>query len=205
MKNLLDSIKLLDKSTLFYLTATNTGGEYLYVNEKFAATFSHASTDFIGQSSYTSMHPNDIKKVLTIQARCLANPDQVFATIIRKLNTAGTYIYTQWECRALNENDDENPSGIYGIGYNITKYVAKQRQLKDAQQENQEKRAIIEEVVFQQSHLIRAPLTNIMGLTNVFLEEQLLKIDSSSTCAMIVESTKQLDDIIKNIVKISRN
>jgi K+-sensing histidine kinase KdpD len=205
MRNFVESKNLLDKSTLFYLTATTTDGNYLYVNEKFATTFSRASTDFTGQSLYTSMHPNDKKKCHTIYTKCFGNTDKSFTLIIRKLNTAGTYVYTQWECKAMFENDAETPSGIYCIGYNISKYVANQSQLKEARKENIDKRAIIEEIIFQQSHLIRAPLTNIMGLTTAFLDEQLLQVDSSSTCAMILESTKQLDDIIRKIVKVSRS
>lgn len=204
MRNFLESKKLLDKSTLFYLTATTTDGNYLYVNEKFATTFSHTSTNLTGHSLYLLMHPNDIKKCKSIYIKCFTNPDQTFTLIIRKLNTVGNYIFTQWECKAMFD-DDYNPSGIYCIGYDISKFVTNRSHLKGVRKENMDKRVIIEEIVFQHCHLLRAPLTNIMGLATLFLDEQLLKVDSSSTCAMILDSTKQLDDIIRNIVKLSRN
>jgi K+-sensing histidine kinase KdpD len=204
MRNFEERKKLLDKSTLFYLVATNADGYYSYVNEKFATNFRGASSDFIGQAFYTSIHPNDIKKCTAMHTKCFENPYRTFTVTIRNQTTKGNYIYTQWECKAIFD-DDGNYSGIYCVGFNISKYVANENQLKEARKENIDKRAIIEEIIFQHSHLIRTPLTNIMGLTAAFLDEQFLKTDSISTCAMILESTKQLDDIIKNIVKTSRN
>jgi PAS domain S-box-containing protein len=204
MRNFEERKKLLDKSTLFYLVATDADGNYSYVNEKFATTFSGASSDFIGQAFYTSMHTNDIKKCTAMHTKCFDNPYRAFTVTIRNQTTKGNYIYTQWECNAMFD-DDGNSSGIYCVGFNISKYIANENQLKEVRKENIDKRAIIEEIIFQHSHLIRAPLTNIMGLTAAFLDEQLLKTDSTSTCAMILESTKQLDDIVRKIVKVSRN
>jgi len=139
-----------------------------------------------------------------MQTKCFDNPGQGFNIITRNQNTKFSYIYTQWECNAMFD-DNENFSGIYCVGSNISKYLANQIELKDAQKENKEKRAIIKEITCQQSHLVRAPLTNTTGLANLLLDEQLLKVDSSSNRAMILESTKQLDEIIKNIVKVSSN
>jgi K+-sensing histidine kinase KdpD len=196
--------EFLADSTLFYFVTTNVDGKYSYVNEKFDTTFLKATNHSIGQPFYTLMHPNDIKKCVAVQSKCFENPDLAFTVTIRKLSTKGTYIYSQWECKAMLDTN-KNPCGIYCVGYDISKYVTKKIKLKQAQKENVEKETIIKEIVFQQSHLVRAPLTNIMGLVDAFLNEQLLNIDSSSTCEMILESAKQLDYIIRNIVKASRN
>lgn len=204
MRNFLESKKLLDKSTLFYLTATTLIGNYFYVNEKFATAFSRTNNDFIGQSFSTLMHPDDIKKCATMQTKCFDNIGKAFNVIIRNQNTKGSYIYTQWECNAMFD-DNENSSGIYCVGSNISKYLAHQIELKDAQKENREKRAIIKEITFQLSHLVRNPSTNTIGLANLLLDEQLLKVDPNSTRVMILESTNQLDEIIKSIVKVSSN
>jgi PAS domain S-box-containing protein len=204
MQSLKRSQEILDKSTLFYLIATNTDGNFTYVNEKYAQAFSHINNHLTGQSLHTLIHPNDKKKCSNIHTKCIDNPGQAFSVIIRKRDKDTDYLYTQWECKAMFD-DEKSPTGIYCIGYNISKYVAKQVQLKQAQEENERKRAVIDEIVFQQSHLIRAPLTNLMGLTTLFLDEQLLNVDSSSTCKMILDSTKQLDDIIRGVVKVSRN
>jgi hypothetical protein len=204
MKTLEGSKKSLAKSTLFYLVTTNTDVTYLYVKEKFAKTFSQVNKDFIGKSFYALIHPNDIKNCTATHTKCFDNPDHASTVTIRKQNTEGTNFNTHWECIAMLD-DHTNTSGIYCIEFNITKYVVKQMQLKDEQKQNQEKRAIIGEVVFQQSHLIGAPLTTITELNTEFLDEQLLNASSSSTCKIILNNTKQLDDISKNIIKTSRN
>lgn len=62
----------------------------------------------------------------------------------------------------------------------------------------------MEKIIFQQSHLIRAPLSNIIGLTSL-LDKSLLDTNTSNICDMILESSNQLDDVIKGILKIARS
>jgi len=62
----------------------------------------------------------------------------------------------------------------------------------------------IEKIIFQQAHLIRAPLSNIIGLTAV-LDKTVLDNEARNVCDMISESAIQLDGVIKNIINIGRS
>jgi signal transduction histidine kinase len=99
---------------------------------------------------------------------------------------------------------EKNPVGIFCLGYNITKYVAEELNLKNANEEIKKSRTILENIIFQQSHLMRAPLSNIIGLSSL-LDKTKLDSNTSNICDMILESSKQLDEVIKNIVKIARS
>jgi hypothetical protein len=178
-------------------------GNYSYVNGNYAKEFSHINSNFLGQPYYITMHPDDISTCLEVSTECFKHPGKLFTAIIRKHDGEGDYVYTQWEYKAMFD-DEKNPVGVFCLGHNITKYIAEQIQLKKVVEENEKKNLIIENIVFQQSHLVRAPLSNLIGLTTVFLDNTLLDTDTTYTCEMILESTRQLDEIIRSIVTTAR-
>jgi len=97
----------------------------------------------------------------------------------------------------------DNPAGIFCLVYNITKYVAEERQLQSAQEQPEKNSSVIQQIIFQQSHLIRAPLSNIIGLTAV-LDKAGLDSNTSNIIDMISESANQLDKVVRSIIDIAR-
>ncbi|MFV8369688.1 hypothetical protein [Flavobacterium sp. LB2R40] len=191
--------ELLDKSVLFYAITTSMDGTYSYVNEYYAKNFSHIENNLVGQPYYITMHPDDRNTCMEVSTKCFENPGELFPATIRKHDGQGGYIYTQWEYKAIFD-EQKNPVGVFCLGYNITKYVAEELQLQSVQEENEKKSAIIKKIIFQQSHLIRAPLSNIIGLSSI-IDKTLLDSNTSNICDMILESSNQLDEVIKGIVK----
>lgn len=149
------------------------------------------------------MHADDITTCIEVAAICFQNPTKLFPATIRKHDGNGGYVYTQWEYKAMFDAE-KNRAGIFCLGYNITKYVAEELDLKNANEEIKKSRTILENIIFQQSRLIRAPLSNIIGLSSL-LDKTKLDSNTSNICDMILESSKQLDEVIKNIVKIARS
>ncbi|PWG80110.1 nitrogen regulation protein NR(II) [Pararcticibacter amylolyticus] len=72
-----------------------------------------------------------------------------------------------------------------------------------AEEERQKKEDALDEVAFYQSHLVRAPLANILGLVEI-LEHGRNDQDIRSIIALLKESTGQLDNVIKKIVNKAR-
>lgn len=190
---------LLDKSVLFYAIITIMDGTYSYVNQHYAKNFSHIKNNLIGQPYHITMHPDDKNTCLEVSTKCFENPGQLFPATIRKHDGKGGYVYTQWEYKAIFD-DQKNPVGVFCLGYNISKYVAEELELQNVQEENEKKSAIIKKIIFQQSHLIRAPLSNIIGLSNI-IDKTLLDSNTSNIFDMILESSNKLDEVIKEIVK----
>jgi hypothetical protein len=202
MKQFEETKELLNKSALFYLITIGMDGNYSYINENYANQFAHINSNFVGQACHITMHPDDMNTCSEVAAKCFESPTDLFPATIRKHDGQGGYIYTQWEYRAMMD-DDKKPAGIYCIGYNITKYVAEELHLKNANEKIERNSTIIEKIIFQQSHLIRAPLSNIIGLTSL-LDKELLDSNTNNICDMILESSNQLDEVIRSIIKIAR-
>jgi len=190
---------LLDKSVLFYAIITIMDGTYSYVNQHYAKNFSHIKNNLIGQPYHITMHPDDKNTCIEVSTKCFENPGQLFPATIRKHDGKGGYVYTQWEYKAIFD-DQKNPVGVFCLGYNISKYVAEELELQNVQEENEKKSAIIKKIIFQQSHLIRAPLSNIIGLNNI-IDKTLLDSNTSNIFDMILESSNKLDEVVKEIVK----
>lgn len=201
MKNFEETKKLLNNSVLFYIITTGMDGNYSYVNDNYTKQFSHVSQNFVGQPYHITMHPEDRNVCISVSAKCFQNPGKLFPATIRKHDGSGGYVYTQWEYRAMFD-EEGNPAGIFCLGYNITKYVAEEMQLREAQEEIAKNSETLKKIVFQQSHLIRAPLSNIMGLTSI-LDRTSLDGNASNVCDMISESAVQLDKVIRDIIDIA--
>jgi hypothetical protein len=203
MKHFEETKEFLNNSVLLYIVATAMDGNYSYVNENYAKNFSHISSNFIGLPYHITMHPDDMNICIEVSKKCFQNPEKLFPATIRKNDGKDGYIYTQWEYKAMFD-DQKNPVGIFCLGYNITKYVAEELQLQSAQKEIEKNSSIIKKIIFQQSHLMRAPLSNIIGLTAI-LDKTELDINTSNIIDMISVSAKQLDEVIRSIIDIARN
>jgi hypothetical protein len=202
MKHLEETKGLLDNSALFYVVSIDMDGCYSYVNDNYARIFLHINGNLVGQPSHITMHIDDVNTCIEVGTKCFENPTQLFPATIRKHDGNNGYIYTQWEYKAMFD-EEKNPVGLYCVGYNITKYVAEELDLKSAYEKIDKNSTVMEQIIFQQSHLIRAPLSNIIGLTSL-LDRTLLDTNTSNICDMILESSNQLDDVIKSIIKIAR-
>lgn len=197
MKHFKETRELLDSSSLFYIISTGMDGNYSYVNSNYARQFSHIHTNLVGQPYHITMHPDDRKTCEEVAAKCFAHPGSLFPATIRKHDGQGGYVYTRWDYRAMLDNDG-NPAGVFCLGYNITEYVAEGLQLEMANKELDKFSSRMKDIMFQQSHLVRAPLSNILGLADI-VDLNLLDSNTRNIFEMVMESAKKLDGVIRSI------
>lgn len=63
----------------------------------------------------------------------------------------------------------------------------------------------LREIAWTQSHIVRAPLARIMGLVNLLNDDTMLSTNSKELVEMITDSSRELDDIIRDIVNKTTN
>lgn len=73
-----------------------------------------------------------------------------------------------------------------------------------AELEALQKQESLKKVASDQSHLVRAPLANVLGLITL-LEQAELNSTSNELIVMLKESANQLDTVVKNIVSTANN
>ena len=180
--------KLLENSTFYYIITTNMEGRYTYVNNCYNKAFQDIHGCIVGQPYQVTMHPDDTRVCAEVSAKCFEEPERTFPATIRKHDGRGGYLITQWEYKAILD-DQGIPAGVFCLGYDITDYTAYHEQLQDA-------KSLLKEIAFYQSHVVRRPLANIMGLAKV-LEQMSLDQNLKNICNMLIESSQQLDAAIK--------
>ncbi len=184
MKKFLPTIELFENSLFYYIICTSLDGNYSYVNRNYGRSFQYVADTLVGKPYHITMHPDDIKVCEETSAKCIAHPGSAFPATIRKHDGKGGYIITQWEFIAGFTEAGEL-EGIFCMGYDVTELDKKNEQLKT--------------IAFQQSHLVRRPLANILGIAHILSK---MEVDAGiyNLIDMMIQSAEELDAVIKNIV-----
>lgn len=193
--------ELLNDSSLFYIVCIGMDENFTYVNNRYQKQFEHVGAELVGQPYKISMHEDDAKICGEVSLKCFENPGKTFPATIRKHDGHNGYVCTQWDYKALF-NEKGEPAGMFCLGYDITDFVIEKSEHQNSKTTLQKKESIITEIAFSESHLLRRPLANILGLS-LLLTSMEMDANLRNVCNMIIESSQQLDDIIKeNMRKI---
>ena len=187
---------MLDQSNFFYIIATGMDGNYSYVNSHYSKAFPFHG-DLVGQPYHVTMHQDDTITCAEVAAKCFENPDKLYPATIRKIDGKGGYVFTQWEYKAMF-TPEGLPAGIFCLGYDITTYELEKQLRRQRESEIGDNKRILNEIAFQHSHLIRAPLSNIVGLALVLTQSE-ADHNITTLSQLILDSATKLDDVIRDI------
>jgi hypothetical protein len=176
-------VSLLHNSNNYYLVLVDNQGNYAYLNSYFAEKYSTFYQNSINRFAGTALHPDDHAVSFETAQKCILNPEQCFEVTLRKLDGQGGYIITHWDFKA--NVTDNGIEGVIGIGYDITDFTSRQEHIRFLT-------STLRDVAFKQSHVIRRPLANIIGLVNI-LEQSGLDESSMSIIEMLKKSCQDLD------------
>lgn len=186
--------QLLDHSNIYYLISIDMNSDYAYLNDRYKTVFNNIHGDLVGQHYAKTIHPDDLRICSSVAEKCFKNPTKTFPAVIRKHDGKGGYIITQWEYKAIF-NDKGHPDGIFCIGNDITEFMEASLNLEKTEESLKVAQVTLEEIAYIQSHVVRKPIANILGLA-LLLEGMDLDENLKSIIEMITTSTKELDEVI---------
>jgi signal transduction histidine kinase len=187
----------LANSNFFYTIAIGMDSRYSFVSSNYNRNFDQSNGSLLSKHFSITLHPEDVSICAEVGRKCFEQAGQLFPATLRKHDGMGGYVVTQWEMKAFfSENGD--PAGIFCIGYNITEYIDTRSRLADATSVIAEKDDQLNEIGFMQSHVIRKPLANIMGLASI-LEHMEMDSNQRNINEMMISSAKELDMVIRQI------
>ncbi|TDH28530.1 hypothetical protein EXU57_00160 [Segetibacter sp. 3557_3] len=195
------AFSLFDKSQFFYLIATSMNGTYSYINSHYAKAFENVHPNFVGQPYNIMIPPEDSHICEDTAAKCFSDPDTFFPATLRKHDGNGGFITTQWEYKAMR-NDEGVFTGIFCLGYDITQLVISQQELQIATTDIGKKKEVLRQIAYDQSHKVRLPLANILGLCDI-LQQLSMDANAANIVNMLRASAVQLDEMIRETVKSS--
>ena len=175
---------LLNTSETYYLVLVDDDGNYAYFNDYFLGKYSAVYQNPTQRSALAALHADDHSSCIKTNMLCRQNPDQSYQLTLRKLNGRGGYTITQWDFKA-NLTADGRIHGIIGLGYDITDFESRQDHIRFLT-------STLQDVAYKQSHLIRRPLANIMGLVEL-LDQGNLDSASKDIVNMLKQSIEELN------------
>lgn len=182
--------RFLIDSAFFYTIAIGMDSRYSYVSKNYDRNFALTNNTLLGRHFSVTLHPEDIVICEQVGMQCFTAPGQLFPATLRKHDGNGGFVTTQWEMQALFDEQGQ-PDGIFCIGYNISEFVQTQDRLNSAHTQ-------LNEIGYIQSHLVRKPLANIIGLADM-IQQEISDKGLSHLCAMLKQSSAELDEVIKDI------
>ncbi|WDF54177.1 PAS domain-containing protein [Mucilaginibacter sp. KACC 22063] len=180
----------LHTSKLFYTIAIGIDSYYTFVSPNYDRNFSLGKKTLLGEHFSVTLHPEDIRICEEVGPRCFAEPEKLFPATLRKHDGKGGFVITQWEMQAMMD-ESGMPQGIFCIGYNITQFVDTKNKLEQASSD-------LDEISYIQSHGVRKPLANILGIVEL-MDTTDGYDDYRHLTAMLKESADELDKIIRYI------
>ncbi len=172
---------LLHNSNTFYLIAVNMDSTYEYINGLYQHQFEKQYGNLVGQHYSLTIHDEDLTICAEVGAKCFADPSATFPATIRKHDGNGGYIATQWDYKAMFDEQGQ-PIGIFCIGYDITSFM--------------ETTAALHQMELIQSHVIRKPIANLIGLVDL-LKTVPVSQESSEILTMIKSAVADLNHYTK--------
>jgi PAS domain S-box-containing protein len=177
-------VNLLNSSRTFYLVLVDDDGNYAYLNDYFSEKYGYYYSGVGKRSALAALHVDDHSSCIKTNMLCRQNPQHTYQLTLRKLNGKDGYTITQWDFKA-NLTSDGRISGVIGVGYDITDFESRQDHIKFLT-------STLRDVAYKQSHLIRRPLANIIGLVEI-LEQDQLSSSSKDIVAMLKQSVADLN------------
>jgi PAS domain S-box-containing protein len=190
--------KTMHGSRIYYMVCVGMDETFTYVNPHYAKNFNFVTDQLVGQPYDINMHPDDTRVCKEVGAKCFEHPEKSFPAVIRKHNGKGGYVITLWEYRLIVK--DGAPEGIFCIGHDITELEKQRMDLKSVTESLDKTKALLLKVAYEQSHTVRAPVANILGLISIMKN---LEMDSNGTniLAMLEDASVQLDEVIRETIK----
>lgn len=198
MESFEETRKLLHNSSLYYLISVDINSNYSYVNNRYHLAFDGIHGDLVGQHYSVTMHPEDLEVCRKVSELCFRFPDRIFPAVIRKHDGNGGFIITQWEYKAMFDANGE-PSGIFCMGNDITEFMQKTMDLEQTKESLSDAKLTLSQIAYIQSHVVRKPIANMLGLTMV-LDSMDIQPEVKSILRMITDSAKEVDKAIETMV-----
>ncbi|MFD0793547.1 PAS domain S-box protein [Mucilaginibacter litoreus] len=204
--------KIIANEVRFRHLIENSYDGYTLFDENLKVVYRSRSSERINGWTYTDreaediwniLHPDDIAMMRMQLPQLLSSYGKPFIAVCRVKHKEGHYIWL--ECVFTNMLNDEHIRGVICNFRDITsqKEVEAEREkiTSDLVQRNQD----LEQFAYMISHNLRAPVANILGLTQILDYTGTQEEDTRPALQALTQSVKHLDQVIidmNNILQV---
>ncbi|EKJ87550.1 PAS domain S-box-containing protein [Leptospira meyeri] len=171
----------------------NIEGRAKYVSPSITKVLGYSESDAMHMNLFDFLHPDDVTKIIKRleEVRHIPIGSSLPSHNFRIKHQDGSWRWV--ESTITNLIDDESIGGIVDNFHDVTERVF---QITAIQTQNEKLKAI----AWTQSHVVRNPLARIMGLVDLIKLGSLSSEEERRSLDHLLESAKELDNIIQDIV-----
>lgn len=181
-----------DNTTLYYTVLLDTAGEYLSVNAHYKAHIAPELSAKGGCSMLQDLQTEDHQVFKEAIKACLSHEEVPQQVLLRMTDTEGDMLPIHWEFSVSTSVSGASIIGCQGFAvrnyYNII----------------EKHKALISQLSYNQNHVYRKSVANILGVLNL-LEFMPLDEHSRSLLHIIQEHTVLLDKDIRAAIDLFHN
>lgn len=168
-------------------------GKAKYVSPSITKVLGYTEADAMHMNLFDFLHPDDVPKIIKrLEAvRSIPQGNSLPSHNFRIKHQDGSWRWV--ESTITNLIEDENIAGIVDNFHDVTERVV---QITAIQTQNEKLKAI----AWTQSHIVRNPLAKIMGIVDLIQTGTLSATEERQSLDHLIESAKELDGIIQDIV-----
>lgn len=167
---------------------------FMDANAKYLDLLGFDISDLLRTNWDEITHPDDLKSNYRLYNKLLKGEIDNYTIEKKYRRKDGRYIYVQMAVQAVRDHTG-NLDYIIDLIQDISDRKEKELQLLEQNQK-------LEDFAFATSHNLRAPISNILGLTQLW-NLRSVKIDNGMIIQFLQKSTEQLDDEIHKLIDIA--
>lgn len=183
----------VENSTDIILTIDEIG-HIDYISPNIKKTMEYSEKEITGRPFLDFIHQEDKREALTVIEKAMASSERDVSIINRIRHKNGTYLYVQSEGKFRVAPSGEK----YGIVISRNVDKAHRSELHVRKQNE-----ILKEIAFMQSHVLRRPLANILGLIALSNLNEAVPKDTVELFYLIQKEAAIMDDVVEEIVSKS--
>lgn len=171
----------------------STEGKAKYVSPSITKVLGYSELEAMHMNLFDFLHPDDVPKIIKRldEVRSIPQGNSLPSHNFRIKHQNGSWRWV--ESTVTNLIEDENIGGIVDNFHDVTERVF---QITAIQTQNEKLKAI----AWTQSHVVRNPLAKIMGIVDLIKTGALSHEEERQSLDHLIESAKELDSIIQDIV-----
>lgn len=171
----------------------STEGKAKYVSPSITKVLGYSELEAMHMNLFDFLHPDDVPKIFKRmeEVRFIPQGNSLPSHNFRIKHQNGSWRWV--ESTITNLIEDENIGGIVDNFHDVTERVF---QITAIQTQNEKLKAI----AWTQSHVVRNPLAKIMGIVDLIKTGALSHEEERRSLDHLIESAKELDSIIQDIV-----
>jgi len=147
------------------------------------------------QQIYAQLHPEDRAILARHEAQMRKVQDgEIVECYFRVMAPDGNYVWLWLRDTVFKRNEDGDPIQLLGSLNDITSYQLLEQQLKKSL-------VVIEDLAHANSHELRAPIANLLGLVDLMQEQIPLSKPATELLSYMHQTIGQLDQIIYDVMQ----